>query len=185
MNTTQQTQKKLNELFSYYIQELDRYTDEQFVYKETESTWSLAQMYQHIYTASTFFVYNINNCLKHKKGSLEGKKTQMGEMLYKHGGFPKQKIKQPKEWTSGAPEAKSRNECKQQWTTLLKQLQGLAAAIADDSDHYKVKHVIFGMLNSLEWYQQIEMHTRHHLHQKKELEAFVNISVNEFAYKSS
>jgi hypothetical protein len=181
MSTTQNTQAKIEKLFSYYIQELDRYSDTQFEHHENEETWSLAQMYQHIHTAATFFMYNINNCLQQQKGSAEGDKTQMGEMLYKFGSFPNQKIKQPKEWTTGAPESKPRDECKQQWTALLKQLVDIGKEIENDENNYKTHHVVFGMLNSLEWYQQIEMHTRHHLHQKKELEVFAGAEVTNFS----
>lgn len=41
------------------------------------------------------------------------------------------------------------------------------------------------MLTAIEWYQQVEMHVRHHLRQKKELEGFVNISSTEFTYKNA
>lgn len=181
MNTTQNTQEKIDKLFSHYIQELDRYSDTQFEHKENANTWSLAQMYDHIYNASTFFMYNLNNCLQHKKGNTEGGKTPMGEMLYKYGSFPKQKFQQPKEWTSGAPSSKTREECKQLWAELQKQLIDIGKLIENDTNNYKTHHVIFGMLNSLEWYQQIEMHTRHHLHQKKELEAFAGVEVSSFS----
>lgn len=181
MNTTQDTQAKIEKLFSYYIQEIDRYNDTQFEHKESPDTWSLAQMYEHIYSASSFFMYNINNCLQQQKGSTEGDKTQMGEMLYNFGSFPNQKIKQPKEWTTGAPASKTRDECKQQWANLLTQLLDAANTIEADDNNYKTHHVVFGRLNSLEWYQQIEMHTRHHLHQKKELETLAGAEVTNFS----
>lgn len=177
---------QLIELINYFIQELDRYDQQVFQHKNDESTWSLAQMYQHVYTASTFFIYNVNNCLHQKKGSSEGDKTAVGKQLYENNGFPEQKLKLPKAWDNGkGPEIKSQALIKQQWLDLLSQITELVEAITKDQGDYKTKHVIFGMLTAIEWYQQIEMHMRHHLRQKKELEGFVNINSTEFKYKNT
>ncbi|OJJ18080.1 hypothetical protein BKI52_26830 [marine bacterium AO1-C] len=174
---------KLEELIRYFTQELENYTEEQFQYKNDSDTWSLAQMYQHMYTASTFFMYSAGNCLQQRKGSTEGEKTSTGIGLYQRNAFPDQEIKQPKEWTKGAPEAKAKEEAKNQWQELLPKLKELAEKVAQDDGGYKNKHVIFGMLTAAEWYQQIEMHNRHHLKQKKKLENFANVQGQEFQYQ--
>lgn len=176
---------KLEELIGYLNQELKNYPEEKFQYKNDEETWSLGQMYQHMYTASTFFMYSASNCLRQRKGSTEGEKTPAGIGLYQRNGFPDIEIKQPKAWTKGAPEAKSKEETTQQWQELLPKLKELAEAVLKDDGNYKNMHVIFGMLNASEWYQQIEMHCRHHLKQKKKLEGFANVTGNEFQYQES
>ena len=179
------TYDKLEELIGYFIQELENYTEEQFQYKNDEETWSLAQMYQHMYTASTFFVYSASNCLQKRKGSTDGGKTPTGEGLYQRNSFPDKEIKQPKEWTKGVPEAKTRTEAKQQWQDLLPKLKELADTILQDDGSYKNKHVFFGMLNAAEWYQQVEMHNRHHLKQKNKLEGFAGVQGSEFQYQET
>jgi len=176
---------KLEELIGYFIQELGNYPEEQFQYKNDEETWSLAQMFQHMYTASTFFMYSASNCLRQRKGSTEGEKTPVGVGLYQRNAFPDKEIKQPKEWIKGAPEAKTQEETKQQWQALLPKLKELAEAVAQDDGSYKNNHVFFGMLTATEWYQQIEMHNRHHLKQKKKLENLANIEGQEFQYEEA
>lgn len=176
---------KLEEIIGYFITELESYPEEKFQYKHDEEIWSLAQMYQHVYTASTFFMYSAGNCLQQRKGGYEGSKTPTGIGLYQKNSFPDIKIKQPKEWTRGAPEAKPKSETAQQWQALLPKLKSLAEQILQDDGSYKNKHVIFGMLNAAEWYQQIEMHIRHHLKQKKELEGFAGLDQNQFQYKEA
>lgn len=67
---------QLVELINHFIHRLEQYDQQVFQYKNDEGTWSLAQMYQHIYTASTFFIYNVNNSLYKKREIMKGIKQQ-------------------------------------------------------------------------------------------------------------
>jgi hypothetical protein len=47
----------------------------------------------------------------------------------------------------------------------------LIGAVESDLGTYKTQHPALGMLNAKEWFHSLEMHSRHHLNQKAELEA--------------
>jgi len=70
--------------------------------------------------------------------------------------------------------AKSRESYGVALNQLLVDARSLGEEIATDTAAYKTNHVILGMLTATEWYQLMEMHFRHHLRQKEELEHFLS-----------
>lgn len=169
-----QIQKDLHRVFTDLYRSLESYSDSDFLSKKDESTWSLGQMYEHISSASKkFFLANVQRCIDQRKGQEGGEMTEYGIGMYKLGSFPDMKIKIPKVF--GEPEIIP--QAKEQYKTEIKEiLQGVDAITAQvelASDTYKVGHPVLGYLNAKEWFQNLEMHTRHHLKQKAELESYL------------
>ena len=174
--TLQEIYPKLVEAVKVFQESLKHYSDEQFQYKNDEETWSLGQMYEHICNASNyFFLANIVRCLEKRKGQMGGEKNQFGDNLYFYGGFPPRKFQVPEVIRPPEIVAKKREEYVPILSKILDDAQKLILPVSLDNGEYKCIQPAFGWLNAYEWFYLLEMHTRHHLRQKKELEKFANV----------
>ncbi|AFK01763.1 hypothetical protein Emtol_0610 [Emticicia oligotrophica DSM 17448] len=161
----------LETIIQQYIDSLEQYSDEQFFFKKDEDTWSLGQMYEHLTASSQFFfLANCIRCLEKRKGQEGGEKNQFGEKLFKYGGFPPVKLKIPEPIRGPEPIAKPKADYKPILEKILSDSKALIETVSKDEGEYKALQVAMGWLNAQEWYFLHEMHYRHHLRQKTELE---------------
>ena len=56
---------------------------------------------------------------------------------------------------------------------LISRMDALEASLGDATDDRKTFHGGFGWLNAREWFELVEMHTRHHRRQQQELEGWL------------
>jgi DinB superfamily len=178
MTTIQEVNTALHATFAPYLAALDGYTEEQFMYKENEETWSLGQMYEHICGASThFFLANTVRCLEKRNGQEGGERNEYGDNVMKYNGFPPIKVKVPNPTGAVQPSIvpQAKESYRQRIALILKSADELAEKVTADAGTYRNAHPVFGWLNASEWFRNLEMHTRHHLRQKAELEAFARI----------
>jgi len=169
-----ETYAKLEETARLYIQEVERYDDQQFNLKKEETTWSVGQMYEHLVSSAyNLFFRKIKACLTHQYGSLEGEKNKDGMKLFAHGSFPPIKIAIPEAWRGPQNIAHPRLEYTTLLANFLTDTKQLGQEVAKDDGTYKTNHPVLGMLTAIEWYQLLEMHFRHHLRQKEELDAYL------------
>lgn len=168
---------KLQSAVNQYISSLDDYSDEQFFFKQDEETWSLGQMYEHLTGSSNFFfLANCVRCLEKRKGQEGGEKSHFGEQQFKHGGFPPVKLKIPEAIRGPELVAKTRQEYRQILEKILVDSKKLIEVVSNDDGSYKALQVAMGWLDAKEWFFLHEMHYRHHLRQKTELE---NLKITE------
>ncbi len=162
----------LETVVNQYISSLDEYSDEQFFYKKDEETWSLGQMYEHLTVSSNFFfLANCVRCLEKRKGQEGGEKNEFGTKLFMKGGFPPIKVKIPEVLRGPEPVAKARAEYRPILKKILLDSKNLIETVSNDDGSYKALQPAMGWLNAKEWFYLHEMHYRHHLRQKAELEA--------------
>lgn len=161
--------KKFEELATYYIDELERYSIEQFRMKPSYEEWSLGQMYNHLISATRMQLDAITKC-RTELPSVTNKKTDMGEKVYMMGAFPDIKIKLP-DHPGYTPENPANKEDVQkqllELITVVKDIEPTLSSIPRDC---KVEHPGLGYLHAAEWFQLIFMHFAHHLRQKERLE---------------
>jgi hypothetical protein len=161
----------------HYLSALDRYTDEQFSAQPADREWSLGQMYEHLYTSTTyFFLANTKRCLEKRKGQEGGEMTDGGRNIFKHNSFPPVKIKMPEVLRGPEPVAKDRATYKALFEEILKGGLQLADALPQDDGTYKTYHPVFGWLNAREWFQAGEIHARHHYRQQQEREEWLGVA---------
>jgi hypothetical protein len=172
MLNAQEICQAYQELIFTYQEALKQYSEADFQIKKAKDVWSLGQMYEHLQTSHSFFIYQVKNCLEQRKGQIGGEKTEMGENIYKYGTFPPIKVTIPEKYRGPEPVAKPLNEYAAILETMQADFQALVEPLEQNSGDYKTTHARFGMLNALEWYKSAEMHLRHHLRQKQELEEF-------------
>jgi DinB superfamily len=162
----------LQNTLQIYKNSLSNYSPELFVFKKEQEIWSLGQMYEHlVMTANFFFFKNIKYCLEQRNGQIGGEKNEWGENVFKYNSFPPIKVKVP----GNAPEpvAKTQNEYVEMIEKIMQQIDNEVDKINVDAGEYKTLHPVFGWHNAKEWFQSFEMHHRHHLRQKTELEGFL------------
>lgn len=161
----------------HYLWALDQYTDEQFAAKPSEHEWSLGQIYEHLFTANTyFFQANVKRCLEQRKGQEGGDMNDNGRNIFKYNSFPPIKVKIPAALRGPEPVARTREAYRSMFQESLQNGLALADAIREDSGVYKTLNPTFGWLNAEEWFRVGEMHARHHLSQQKEREEWLEIS---------
>ena len=170
--TPTEINQNLKSVIDVYINSLANYSDEQFTKRKDEDTWSLGQMYEHIALGSNrFFLANVLRCLEKRKGQEGGEMNKYGINTFKYNGFPPMKFKVP--GTEKTPDLEVRS--KAEYAVLLQKIvddaDKLVVALETDEGTYKTHHPLFDWLNAREWFQMLEIHTRHHLRQKEELEA--------------
>lgn len=156
-------------LINTYKNELQNYSLEQLRYKSEEAVWSIGQMYDHLILVAHAYLDNVEICSTLNNVQLLGK-TEFGEQLYKVGGFPPVKFKLPDELNTPPNNSDSKEELTSRIDQVILRLNHWESKVNNINPNYKVKHMSFGWLNAREWYDLVEMHFRHHLRQKDELE---------------
>jgi hypothetical protein len=168
-------QKEFNTVASYWLRELDRYTEEQFSYSPELDSWSIGQVYEHLTTGTfRFHLNHINNCLKGKSGG--GNKTFPGRIVFFLGSIPKRKIKVPPspEYTPKQPVGVA--SVRGNLIKLIEEMKALIPSLETSDRNQKSRHPFLGALNAEEWYRLIEMHFRHHLQQKERLDKSLGLN---------
>lgn len=161
--------KKFEELATYYIEELEKYSIEQFRMKPSSEEWSLGQMYNHL-IASTYMQLNAITKCKIETSSITNIKTEMGEKVYKLGAFPNIQIKVPNHPGYTPENPGTKEEMQKQFLELITIVKNTEPTLSSIPSDCKVEHPGLGYLNAAEWFQLISMHFAHHLRQKERLE---------------
>lgn len=159
------------ETLSIWENALNGYSEEEFKKNASDDNWSIGQVYQHIIVGTMkFHLPQVEKCLGSSENKDEGK-TMPGKLVFLINTFPPMRIKVPasKEYTPEQPADK--NAVKENLILLKKKLKELADKIEKSESKGKAKHPAFGFLNAIEWYGLIGNHFKHHLKQKKRIDA--------------
>lgn len=150
-------------------QELDRYSEDELHYISRPGVWSLGQMYDHILLVAHEYLDEVEACASCTTRSAAGK-TPYGEELFRQAAFPPVKIRLPDEMNAPPNNTDSADQLRHRLVQLVERMESWSARLDQIDPTSKTEHGGFGWLNACEWYQLIEMHTRHHFRQKQELE---------------
>ena len=165
---------ELIKVLNLYRNALSDYTNTQFYYKQAEDIWSIGQMYEHLaVSANYFFLKNIKYCLENRNGQMGGEMNANGENAFKYNGFPPIKVKVPSRGPD--PIAQDMKAYSIIFDNIIEQLKQQFLIISANDGNYKTLHPVFGWHSAQEWLQSFEMHHRHHLRQKKELNGYLGI----------
>jgi hypothetical protein len=151
---------------------LYQYSLEQLRFVQEEGVWSIGQMYDHLIVVAHEYLDNLETCVALNEEQPLGK-TQFGEELFRNGGFPPIKIRLPDELNSPPNHSDSREDLVNRMDELIQRLSHWESKVDYINPNHKVEHGGFGWLNAKEWYDLVEMHFRHHLRQKDELENYI------------
>lgn len=177
--STKEILAKFEELVHYYLDEIDRYTPEQFTKKPSDKDWSFGQMLQHLLDFANLVQLPAIEACAAGKAQIGGEKTEFGERAFAEGSFPPIQIKLPDKPQFTPANPANKQEVKEQLQTLLETLREWEPKLSSIPPDSKVKHMGFGYLNAVEWFQLNEMHFRHHLHQKKRIDEWLRSEAHE------
>ncbi|MGD6878519.1 DinB family protein [Bacillus infantis] len=157
-----------------YKQSLGKYTLEQLRQIPAEGVWSLAQMYDHVIVVADEYLDEAEACANAEPVQGRGK-TEFGEKLFREGGFPPVKIRLPDEMNQPPDNSGTSASLLERLENLEKRIEVSRQTLHKIHPSLKREHGGFGWLNSIEWHHLAEMHFRHHLRQKGELEERLRI----------
>lgn len=156
--------------------ELGNYSDEHLRYISSEGVWSLGQMFDHIILVAHEYLDSVEMCSTLNEDQSLGK-SPSGEKLFVNGGFPPIKIRLPDEMNAPPNNTDSKETLKKRMEEVIERLGYWTAQLDTINPNCKVEHGGFGWLNAKEWLDLVEMHSRHHLRQKEELDSYLKKDV--------
>ena len=167
---------KFEKTLSVYIEKLNGYTEEKFLQKPEEHSWSLGQVYVHLLLGHEhFFMKQADKCLNQDE-TVRGKgKNWNGKIIFFINGFPNIKFKMPKRIEVPPRQPENIEYVKLKLERAAEQALSIASRLDSYDKNEKTKHPAFGYFNAKEWYRMSEMHFRHHLRQLKRTEKIVGV----------
>ncbi len=168
----EKTKIALVENLRNYKNDVLGYSEADFNHKQSPEIWSIGQMYEHLtMSANHFFLKNIKYCFEQRNGQLGGQMNSMGENVFKYNSFPPIKVKVP--GNAPDPLANNQNYYFNELEKIAQQVESQFDSLATNDGLYKTQHPAFSWHNATEWFASFEMHHRHHLRQKAELEEYI------------
>lgn len=160
------------EVLSTFQKELTTYSPEQLRRIPEAGVWSIGQMYDHLIVVAHEYLDNVSVCSEAKEDPFL-EKTPAGKELFHNKGFPPIKIKLPDEMNAPPNNSDSQEDLLNRMEKLIQRVEYWESQVDEISPERKAKHGGFGWLNAREWLDLVEMHSRHHLRQKEELESYL------------
>lgn len=160
------------EVLSTFQKELSTYSPEQLRSIPGEGVWSIGQMYDHLIVVAHEYLDNVAVCAEAKEDPFL-EKTPAGKELFHNKGFPPIKIRLPDEMNAPPNNSDSQEDLINRMEKLIQRVGYWELQVDEISPERKAKHGGFGWLNAREWLDLVEMHSRHHLRQKEELERYL------------
>jgi hypothetical protein len=167
--------KKYEAHTQHWLENLNEYTEENFIRKPTANEWSISQVYSHIAEVTDKCVSNALLCAQNKG---ETGHAGIGPAIFSWmGSFPpvKMKIKKIPEGmeTIYQPKEIDKQEAKNMLEAVLEKMKSAMEKIKSADRNQRIEHWAGGWFNALQWFQSAEMHIRHHLRQKRRIDSFL------------
>lgn len=162
---------KLIETYKGFLEE---YSQQQLRHIPDQGVWSINQMYDHLIVVAHEYLDSVEACALAAGEQKQGK-TEFGEFIFNIGGFPPIKIKLPDELNAPPDNTKMKVDIMLELDQLMTRMKELKKKVDEINPNYKEKHGGFGWLNAQEWFDLVEMHFRHHLRQKYELDQKLSV----------
>lgn len=176
MRTPSENFSKFESLAQVWLNELNTYTEEQFLRKSSEENWSVGQVYEHLIRATeVLHIGQVRQCLQMNDSNAAGEKNIKGKISYTLGMFLPVKIKVPPSLGYTPPQPKSKKDVEERMKNLLPLVKGFLPLLENANPNNKTVHPGLGYLNAREWYQIIGMHFHHHLRQKSRIDKFLGV----------
>jgi hypothetical protein len=168
-NTTNMYLHQFNETIDKWIGYLNDYSLEMLCQSPQTGSWSLGQVYVHIINDTNYFVEQIKAALFTSDNS-EMEMHEHGKAMFANNGFPDVMIEGPST-NVYIPQPENKEKLLQDLSRIKEEINQLAATYDFSQSNGKTRHPGLHFFTSLEWLRFAEMHMRHHLRQKKRIDA--------------
>jgi len=159
------------DVINQWQSDLNNFSMEQLLQKPAENSWSIGQVYIHLWMAAKgFFFKNIQriatNDEKVKNG---GSKTFSGYAVYIFGTMPSIKIEMPTSVSVQPNQPESKEQLNARMEEVKAMVHQAVAILPSLNSNAKVKHPFLGYLSAAEWFRLCVMHFNHHTSQKQRI----------------
>ena len=163
-------EKKTHQIIDAYIQLLDKYTYEQLNQQPDENSWSIGQVYIHVWMASKgFFFKNAALCLSSETAEKGKSKKLIAYPIFLFEKMPTVKIKMPDKVAVQPRQPESKEQLVQKLTEIKALVSEFVLKIPQSDPDLKTKHPFLGYLNCAEWVKLCNIHFKHHQAQIKRI----------------
>jgi len=166
--------ESFNKTIDEWTNALQGYTWEDLTAKQSLTTWSLGQLYNHLISETTYYIRRIDVCISSNRNANK-EMTDEGKAMFHNNSFPDERLTGPPS-NARVPQPTDKLVLITKFTRLKQTMNERAELMEKTSFHGKSKHPGLNYLNAAEWLQFADMHMRHHLKQKKRLEDYLSPS---------
>jgi hypothetical protein len=152
-----------------WIDQLNDYTLEQLRQVPRAGSWSLGQVYMHIIADTDWFAGQMEAALLTNADS-DKDMHEDARRMFAADSFPDTQIQGPATDTY-IPQPSSKEELAQRLTGIKATVDRLFTGFEPAVSVGKTRHPGLAFFSALEWLQFAEMHMRHHLRQKRRIDA--------------
>ncbi len=168
--STHTLEKKTHQIIDAYIQLLDKYSYEQLIQKPDENSWSIGQVYIHVWMASKgFFFKNAALCLSGETAEKGKSKKLIAYPIFLFEKMPTVKIKMPDKVAVQPRQPESREQLVQKLSEIKALVSEFVQKIPQSNPNLKTRHPFLGYLNCAEWVKLCNIHFKHHQAQIKRI----------------
>lgn len=160
-----------NHTIDAWIKALTQYDFIALSTKPSPNSWSLGQVYMHLIAETRFYIEQIKICLAGNDHAMEEASPEARTMLL-NNEFPDAIIEGPPT-NAFIPQPRNKEELISGLINIKEQMNDVKILIAQSPFKGKTKHPGLNYLDANGWLQFAEMHLRHHLRQKKRIDAFL------------
>ncbi|OYU97332.1 MAG: hypothetical protein CFE21_03300 [Bacteroidetes bacterium B1(2017)] len=171
MKTIQKSYAAFEAVFNTWQNALTNYKEADLSKRLSEDSWTLGQVYVHLINSTlNFHIKQVNLCLN-SSDNKDSKKNFKGILAFNIlNGFPPIKIKVPPTETYTPKHPANKQELLDGFERVKLGMNECQTKF-NSNQQGKTAHPAFAFLNAVEWFRIVDMHWRHHLRQKSELDA--------------
>jgi DinB superfamily len=167
--------KDFNHTIDVWMKALQGYNFLQLCAKPSPDSWSVGQVYMHLIGETNYYLQQIHVCLS-TNDNADKEMTPDAKAMFKHNDFPDEIIEGPPT-NANTKQPENKEELIRSLMNLKRSINSIEISISKSAFKGKAKHPGFDYLNAREWLQFAEMHFRHHLRQKKRIDAFLKENI--------
>lgn len=159
------------DIINEWQHEIDNYSMEQLLQKPSENSWSIGQVYIHLWMAAKgFFFKNIQRIAdSDEKVKMNGRKNLAGYLVFTFGMMPSIKIEMPGSVAVQPNQPESKEQLHKRMNEVKALVRENVSRIHALNPRATVKHPFLGYLTAAEWLRLCAIHFRHHVRQKKRI----------------
>ena len=161
-----------NQAIDLWISELNKFSHDQLLLKPDTNSWSMGQLYMHILNDTNWYINQMNLSIEDTQ-NCHREMNEEGKALFERSSFEDKKIAGDPILSAQIKQPQSIDSLIKDYTILKDEMNLVWKKMYEASSHGKSEHPGLGYFTGHQWLRFAEMHMRHHLKQKDNIENFL------------
>ena len=170
--TIDEIKQNFNQTVDVWKKATEEYTEQLFELRPHEGGWSIGQVCEHLVVSTNRVFGVIDKCLSGNDNEQE-QKTDAGQNAVGNNVLANVKVQNPAHKDNPPLQPENRLAVREAFEDVRNNFMKVADKVKESSATGKEKHPVLGYMNAHEWLHTIDMHWRHHLKQKENIDAFL------------